>query len=82
MVKANASQYTGNKRSSSEALSPRHEHKNKYSPLTNLDNTNDDNSEETDLDPVESASSAKYYNLSVPPPIRRLKRGRPHDLLR
>lgn len=53
MVKANASQYTGNKRSSSEALSARHAHKNKYSPLANLDNTNDDNSEETDLDPVE-----------------------------
>ena len=31
---------------------------------------------------LQSASSAKYYNLSVPPPIRRLKRGRPHDLLR
>jgi len=30
---------------------------------------------------LQSASSAKYYNLSVPPPIRRLKRGRPHDLL-
>ncbi|KAL5244255.1 hypothetical protein ACI65C_011665 [Semiaphis heraclei] len=55
MVKANASQYTGNKRSSSEALSARHAHKNKYSPLANLDNTNDDNSEETDLDPVETS---------------------------
>ncbi|KAL4105014.1 hypothetical protein QTP88_020289 [Uroleucon formosanum] len=31
---------------------------------------------------LESASSAKYYNLSVPPSIRRLKRGRQHDLLR
>ncbi|KAL4089504.1 hypothetical protein QTP88_024529 [Uroleucon formosanum] len=31
---------------------------------------------------LQYASSAKYYNLSVPPPIRRLKRGRLHDLLR
>lgn len=53
MVKANASQYSGNKRSSSEALSPRYAHKNKYSPLANLDNINDDNSEKTDIDPVE-----------------------------
>lgn len=30
---------------------------------------------------LQSASSAKCYNLSVPPPIRSHKRGRPHDLL-
>jgi len=30
---------------------------------------------------LQSASRATYYNLSVPPPIRRLKRRRPHDLL-
>jgi hypothetical protein len=53
MVKANASQYSGNKRSSSEDLSPRHVHKIKYSPLANLDNTNYDNSEETVMDHVE-----------------------------
>jgi len=30
---------------------------------------------------INSVHSAKYYKLSVPPSVRRLKRGRPHDLL-
>ena len=33
------------------------------------------------FDHINSAHSAKFYKLSDPPSVRRLKRGRPHDLL-
>lgn len=53
MVKASTSQYSGNKRSSSKAFSSRHQYRNKYSPLVNLVDTIDDNSEETAINPEE-----------------------------
>lgn len=33
------------------------------------------------FDHINSAHSAKFYKISDPPPVRRLKRGRPHDLI-
>lgn len=53
MPNTNTSQSTG-KRTSSLALSPRLNNKNRYAPLSNLnEDSNDDNTEVTDMDIVE-----------------------------
>jgi len=50
MTKTNTSQHSGHKRSSSTALCPRLTNKNRFTPIANLDDQNDDNFEEEDMD--------------------------------
>lgn len=50
MAKSNTSQHSGHKRTSSAALSPRLTNKNRFTPIANYEDQNDDNLEEEDTD--------------------------------